>query len=195
MKLKEDDKVISMAIIKGVEATAEERDDFLSIPFDRRQEITLGNHDFSEDEFEVGLSKEQIIDLASKEEFLLTVTENGFGKRTSTFHYRVTNRGGSGIVNMQLAPKTGDVVASMPANLNDELMMITNNGKLIRAKLETVRVTGRSTSGVILFKTEKGENVVSASLIAEEEEIEGEDKSEEVNNHIENNDISSSSNE
>jgi DNA gyrase subunit A len=80
---------------------------------------------------------------------------------------------------MVLSDKTGKVVASMPANMKDELMLITNNGKLIRCKLDSVRVTGRSTSGVILFKTEKDEIVVSASLIAEgsseEDEEDGED--------------------
>jgi DNA gyrase subunit A len=87
---------------------------------------------------------------------------------------------------MVLSAKTGDVVASMPANTNDEIMLITNNGKLIRCKLDSVRITGRSTSGVILFKTDKGERVVSASLIAEaseeeaqvEEDIESESGSE-----------------
>ena len=87
---------------------------------------------------------------------------------------------------MVLSAKTGDVVASMPANMNDEIMLITNNGKLIRCKLDSVRITGRSTSGVILFKTEKDERVVSASLIAEasegetevEEDIESESDSE-----------------
>jgi len=118
--------------------------------------------------------------MAEAEEFILTVAENGFGKRTSAYHYRITNRGGSGVVNMVLSDKTGEVVASMPANMNDELMLITNNGKLIRCKLESVRVTGRSTSGVILFKTEKKEQVVSASLIAETEDDE-EDESDEDN--------------
>jgi DNA gyrase subunit A len=79
---------------------------------------------------------------------------------------------------MVLSEKTGEVVASMPANTNDEIMLITNNGKLIRCRLDAVRITGRSTSGVILFKTEKDEKVVSASLIAdssEEEDVVDED--------------------
>ena len=122
----------------------------------------------------VSLSKEQIVDLAKGEEFILTISENGLGKRSSAYHYRITNRGGSGIVNMVLSEKTGEVVASMPANMNDEIMLITNNGKLIRCRLDSVRVTGRSTSGVILFKTEKDEKVVSASLIADSSEEEGE---------------------
>lgn len=167
MKLADGDRVISMTILHGIKSTIEEREAFLSIPFERRQLIANGDTTFSPSDFKVDLSKKQIIEMATSEEFILTVAENGFGKRTSAYHYRITNRGGSGVVNMVLSDKTGNVVASMPANMNDELMLITNNGKLIRCKLESVRVTGRSTSGVILFKTEKNEQVVSASLIAE----------------------------
>jgi DNA gyrase subunit A len=180
MRLASTDKVISMTILRGTKSTVEEREAFLSIPFEKRVAISLGDHEFNPADFGLGLSKEQIIEMASAEEFILTVSENGFGKRTSAYYYRITNRGGSGIVNMVLSDKTGKVVASMPANMKDELMLITNNGKLIRCKLDSVRVTGRSTSGVILFKTEKDEMVVSASLIAEaspeeDEEDEGED--------------------
>lgn len=167
MRLADKDRVISMTILNGIKSSVEEREAYLSIPFENRLDISKGNHEFEPKDFDVELSKEQIIDMAQSEEFILTIAENGFGKRTSAYHYRITNRGGSGIVNMVLSDKTGKVVASMPADMNDELMLITNNGKLIRCKLDSVRVTGRSTSGVILFKTEKGENVVSASLIAE----------------------------
>lgn len=175
MRLADGDRVISMTILHGIKSTIEEREAFLSIPFEKRQLIASGDTEFSPSDFEVELSKEQIIEMASSEEFILTVAENGFGKRTSAYHYRITNRGGSGVVNMVLSDKTGNVVASMPANMNDELMLITNNGKLIRCKLESVRVTGRSTSGVILFKTEKNEQVVSASLIAESDSEDEED--------------------
>ncbi|MEM6338868.1 MAG: DNA topoisomerase (ATP-hydrolyzing) subunit A, partial [Pseudomonadota bacterium] len=157
MRLADGDRVISMTILHGIKSTIEEREAFLSIPFEKRQLIANGDTEFSPSDFEVELSKEQIIEMANSEEFILTVAENGFGKRTSAYHYRITNRGGSGVVNMVLSDKTGNVVASMPANMNDELMLITNNGKLIRCKLESVRVTGRSTSGVILFKTDKNE--------------------------------------
>ena len=186
MKLADGDKVISMTILHGIKASMEEREAYLTIPVEKRLEIAKGDQEFTEEELGVSLSKEQIIELAKAEEFILTISENGFGKRTSAYHYRITNRGGSGIVNMVLSAKTGDVVASMPANMNDEIMLITNNGKLIRCKLDSVRITGRSTSGVILFKTDKGERVVSASLIAEaseeeaqvEEDIESESGSE-----------------
>lgn len=187
MKLADGDKVISMTILHGIKASMEEREAYLTIPVEKRLEIAKGDQEFTAEELGVSLSKEQIIELAKAEEFILTISENGFGKRTSAYHYRITNRGGSGIVNMVLSAKTGDVVASMPANMNDEIMLITNNGKLIRCKLDSVRITGRSTSGVILFKTDKGERVVSASLIAEtseeeaqvEEDIESESGSEE----------------
>lgn len=186
MKLADGDKVISMTILHGIKASMEEREAYLTIPVEKRLEIAKGDQEFTAEELGVSLSKEQIIELAKAEEFILTISENGFGKRTSAYHYRITNRGGSGIVNMVLSAKTGDVVASMPANMNDEIMLITNNGKLIRCKLDSVRITGRSTSGVILFKTDKGERVVSASLIAEaseeeaqvEEDIESESGSE-----------------
>ena len=176
MRLAEKDRVISMTILNGIKSSIEEREAYLSIPFDSRIEISNGKHDFELKDFNLELSKEQIIEMAESEEFILTVAENGFGKRTSSYHYRITNRGGSGIVNMVLSDKTGQVVASMPADMNDELMLITNNGKLIRCKLDSVRVTGRSTSGVILFKTDKGENVVSASLIAESSSEESDDE-------------------
>ncbi len=186
MKLADGDKVISMTILHGIKASMEEREAYLTIPVEKRLEIANGNQEFTPVELGVSLSKAQIIELAKAEEFILTISENGFGKRTSAYHYRITNRGGSGIVNMVLSAKTGGVVASMPANMNDEIMLITNNGKLIRCKLDSVRITGRSTSGVILFKTEKDERVVSASLIAEaseeetqvEEDIESESGSE-----------------
>jgi DNA gyrase subunit A len=173
MKLASDDKVISMTILHGIKASMEEREAYLTIPVEKRMEISKATEEFNLEDHPVSLSDEQIIDLAKGEEFILTISENGFGKRSSAYHYRITNRGGTGIVNMVLSEKTGEVVASMPAKMNDEIMLITNNGKLIRCKLNSVRITGRSTSGVILFKTEKDEKVVSASLIADSSEEEG----------------------
>lgn len=135
MKLADGDKVILMTILHGIKASMEEREAYLTIPVERL-EIAKGDQEFTAEELGVSLSKEQIIELAKAEEFILTISENGFGKRTSAYHYWITNCGGSGIVNMVLSAKTGDVVASMPANMNDEIMLITNNGKLIRCKLD-----------------------------------------------------------
>ncbi|WP_394355846.1 DNA topoisomerase (ATP-hydrolyzing) subunit A [Candidatus Trichorickettsia mobilis] len=174
MRLAANDRVISMTVLKGISCTMEERQAYLSIPIENRLIIATGT-DFDPQQFDVNLSKEQIINMALAEELILTVAENGFGKRTSAYEYRITDRGGSGIVNMDLSDKTGNVVAVMPAGVTDELMLITNNGKLIRCKLESVRVTGRSTSGVILFKMEAGEKVSSASLIVDSAETEDTD--------------------
>lgn len=172
MRIASSDYVISMTILKGISCTMEEREAYLSIPIENRL-LIAGGKEFTPEEFEVQLNKEQILEMAVSEEFILTVSENGFGKRSSAYEYRITNRGGSGIVNMDVSDKTGLVVGVMPVDMSDELMLITNNGKLIRCKLESVRITGRNTSGVILFKTEQEEKVVSTALIADspEEEV------------------------
>jgi DNA gyrase subunit A len=174
MKLGKDDNVISMTVLKESMATTEEREEYLSIPIEERiniansKIITLPKSDIS------SLTESTILEMAKQEEFIMSVSENGFGKRTSSYEYRVTNRGGSGILNMDISNKTGAVVSVLPVAKNDELMLITNNGKLIRCKLESVRVTSRNTSGVILFKTDTNENVVSVSLIAENDTDESE---------------------
>ncbi len=173
MRLASGDYVISMTILKGISCTMDERETYRSIPLEERLLIADGK-EFTPEEYGVNLTKEQILEMALSEEFILTVTENGFGKRSSAYEYRITNRGGSGVVNMDVSNKTGLVVGVMPVNISDELMLITNNGKLIRCKLESVRITGRNTSGVILFKTEQEEKVVSVALIAESPETEEE---------------------
>ncbi|MFY9590292.1 DNA topoisomerase (ATP-hydrolyzing) subunit A [Rickettsia endosymbiont of Halotydeus destructor] len=175
MRLAKDDTVISMTVLKGVSCTMEEREAYLSIPTERRLEIARGG-EFSPEEFSSTLSADIILQMAISEEFIMTVSENGFGKRSSAYGYRITDRGGSGIINMDISDKTGLVVGVMPVAMDDELMLITNSGKLIRCKLETVRITGRNTGGVILFKTEDNEKVVSASLIAEKTDSEDEEE-------------------
>ena len=176
MKLAPDDQVISMTVLKGAEYSIEQRETYLSIPLEDRLNIAEGNIDFDSKNFEVDLTKEQIIEMALAEEFILTITEKGFGKRTSAYSYRTANRAGKGVVNMDISDKTGLAVAAMPARMKDELMLITSAGKLIRCKLESVRITGRKTGGVILFRTDSDEKVVSASLIAESDEEGGDDE-------------------
>lgn len=182
MKLSSNDKVISMTILKGIISDMEVRKAYLSIPLDERLKIRQGI-EFTPEQFNITLTKEQILTMAHAEEFILTATENGFGKKSSAYSYRVTGRGGIGIANMDLSDKTGNVVAVMPVGSTDELMLITNVGKLIRCKLNAVRTTGRNTGGVILFKTEKDEKVVSASLISEGSAT---DEPEEAENSINN---------
>ena len=103
--------------------------------------------------------------MAIDEEFILTITENGFGKRSSAYEYRITNRGGSGITNIVTSKRNGLVVASFPVESKDHIMIITNKGTLIRTEIGSVRITGRNTQGVTLIKT-KDETVVSVARIA-----------------------------
>lgn len=163
IKLEDGDEVISMTILHGMKASSEERQEYLAIPFEDRLSLAKGDDDV---EISVDLPKEKALEMAQGEEFILTVSENGFGKRTSSYQYRIMGRACAGVANMVLSDKTGDVIASMPAAMNDDLMLITNTGKLIRCKLDSLRVQGRVTGGVILFKTDENEKVVSASLIA-----------------------------
>jgi len=111
------------------------------------------------------LPQEKIELMAIDEEFIFTMTENGFGKRSSAYEYRITNRGGSGITNIITSKRNGLVVASFPIEGKDQVMIITNKGTLIRTEVGSVRITSRNTQGVTLIKT-KDENVVSVARIA-----------------------------
>jgi DNA gyrase subunit A len=113
-------------------------------------------------------------ELAEKEQFILTVTENGYGKRSSAYEYRRTNRGGQGITNIDTSARNGSVVASFPARQGEQLMLVTDQGKMIRTTVGDIRVMGRNTQGVTIFRVADGEHVVSVAKIeeSEEEEIE-----------------------
>jgi len=178
MRLASGDKVISMTVLHGVEANMQEREAYLAIPLEQRIAISE-SLDISGITLTDGANPDKIKEMLAGEEFILTVSENGFGKRSSAYEYRITDRGGSGVMNMAISDKTGNVVAAMPVSTaSDELMLITNSGKLIRCKLDTLRATGRSTSGVILFKTADDEKVVSVALIEEgngDDESDGDD--------------------
>src|SRR3984885_9411525 len=108
--------------------------------------------------------------METTEEMLLTVTDMGFGKRTSAFEYRVTGRGGQGIGNITLAPRNGKtVVATFPVRQGDDIMMVTDAGRLIRVPVDQVRTTGRQAMGVTLFRVDKGEHVTSVFTVLEDE--------------------------
>ena len=171
MDLESDDKVMSMTILHGAAFDSEKRDEYLKIPLEVRKQLP-DSEDISGllDGAEYELSQDEIIGMAKGEEFILTVSENGYGKCTSAYEYRVTRRGGKGIANMIISDKNGPVISNMPVKDGDQLMLITNSGQLIRCPIDSVRVTGRSTQGVILFRTSKDEKVVSSALIADNEE-------------------------
>jgi DNA gyrase subunit A len=105
--------------------------------------------------------------MAADEEIILTVTENGYGKRTSAYEYRITGRGGQGIANIDLTDKNGPIVASFPVNHEDEIMLVSDGGKLIRMPVDDIRVCGRKTQGVMLFRTADGERVVSVARLCD----------------------------
>ncbi len=103
-----------------------------------------------------------------REQFVLTISENGYGKRSSSFEYRTTGRGGKGIVAMSVNERNGKLVASFPVEDCDQIMLVTDKGQLIRCPVEGIRIAGRSTQGVIVFDTAEDEHVVSVEHIGEE---------------------------
>jgi DNA gyrase subunit A len=161
VRLKDDDRVISMSILRRAGTTQEEREAYLKCPPWRDRE-----------EVECALSPERYAEMAEKEQFLLTVTENGYGKRSSTFEYRRTNRGGQGITNIVTSDRNGGVVASFPVTPGEALMLVTDQGKVIRTTVGDIRIAGRNTQGVTIFRVDKNEHVVSVAKIDESEEEE-----------------------
>jgi DNA gyrase subunit A len=160
--LREGDEVISLSILKGFEATPEEREAYLRAA------------PWKENENAPTLDPARMAEFQDAEEFILTVTENGYGKRTSAYEYRRTNRGGQGITNIETSQRNGCVVASFAAHNGEQLMLVTDQAKLIRTTVGDIRIGGRNTQGVTIFKVSPGEHVVSAARIDEEEEPENE---------------------
>ncbi len=157
MSLQPGDEVISMAILKRFDATTEEREDYLKAASWKGENLVPI------------LSETRHAQFAAAEEFILTVTSNGFGKRSSAYEYRRTGRGGQGIVNIDASERNGHVLASLPAGGDDQLMLVTDQAKLIRMKISDIRIMGRGTQGVTLFKVADNEHVVSAALIPAED--------------------------
>ena len=165
VRLQPGDQVISMSILHRVGTSQDEREAYLRFaPWK------------GEKEGECSLPQGRIAELAEKEQFILTVTENGYGKRSSAYEYRRTNRGGQGITNIDTSERNGCVVASFPAHQGEQLMLVTDQGKMIRTTVGDIRIAGRNTMGVTIFRVAEGEHVVSVAKIDEsdEEEIEAE---------------------
>ncbi len=169
IKLAEGDEVVSISIINNVEATPDERAAYLRKASQLRNQVEEEGTESDEEETTSGnivLTDERFNELARLEEFLLAVTSKGFGKRTSTYEYRATGRGGQGIRNMKLSAKNGEIVGSFNVNDSDEVMLVTNGGQIIRMPVEDVRFVGRQTQGVTLFRIDSAtEEVVSAAII------------------------------
>jgi len=109
-------------------------------------------------------------EMKSKEEFILTITENGYGKRSSAYEFRKTGRGGQGIINISTTERNGNVAASFPIKSDDDIMLVTSKGQMIRVKVNEIRVAGRNTQGVRIFKTSSDEKVVTAVRLADNNE-------------------------
>ncbi len=171
IKLGKGDEVISMSVLKHLEVTPEERAAYMKAA---NQVIgEEGEEAESLPENAVELSEERFQELLAHEQLLLTVTNKGFGKRTSAYEYRISGRGGQGVANMSLTAKNGgEVVASFPVTDEHQIMLVTNMGKLIRTSVRDVRITGRSAQGVTIFKVGEGEEVVSVAWLIEEDEEE-----------------------
>ncbi len=159
MRLLGDDQVISLSILHRVGTTAEEREAYLRFaPWKAEKE---GEPDLSPERFE---------ELRAAEQFILTVCANGYGKLSSAYEYRRTGRGGQGITNIDNIARNGAVLASFPATQSDQLMLVTDQAKMIRLPLGSLRVIGRGSAGVRLFHVAQNEHVVSAARIEESEE-------------------------
>ena len=161
VRLAKNDSVISLAILNGIDFDVEERNEYLRVSSLIRKNEKYDMSLLSEEKFNI---------LKENEEFILSVTDKGFGKRSSAFEYRKTNRGGVGIANMQLGERNGSqVVASFPITDNDQLMLVTDKGKLIRCPVNDIRIAGRQTQGVTLFNVSDEEKVVSVAKLEENE--------------------------
>ncbi len=177
IRLAEGDSVISMAILRSVEATPAERAVYVkhanamrrAIDDDAEVEDAAAPDD---DEAEGGdlaaLSPERIAELGAAEEIILTVSTEGFGKRSSAYEFRRTGRGGQGLLAQDLTKKGGRLAASFPVEEFDEILLVTDQGQLIRTPVSQVRMVGRNTSGVTIFRTGKDEHVVSVERLADQ---------------------------
>jgi DNA gyrase subunit A len=170
IKLEESDHVISMAIIRHVDATAEERMAFIKMSRAVAGEEADQEQGDEESVVDQGLSQERYAAMGAAEQVILTVSSNGYGKRTSSYEYRITNRGGKGIVAMAVNERNGPLVASFPVEASDQIMLVTDGGQLIRCPVADIRKAGRSTQGVIVINTADDEHVVSVERLSEEDE-------------------------
>jgi DNA gyrase subunit A len=184
--LAKDDKVISMSILRHSDATAEERAAYLkranAVRRGGEEEVVEADDDAEETASTIELGEKRYVDMSAAEQFVLTISERGYGKRSSSYEYRITSRGGKGIVAMailegkkgakKIRDKTGRLVASFPVEETDQIMLVTDGGKLIRTAVNGIRIAGRSTQGVIVFHTADDEKVVSVERLSEDDSSE-----------------------
>ena len=170
--LADKDRVISLSILLHIDVTAEERAAYLkrasAVRRGRGEEEGGNGTETEEGVGAIELGEKRYVELSAAEQFVLTVSDRGFGKRSSSYEYRTTGRGGKGIVAMSLTKKTGRIVGSFPVEEADQVMLVTDAGKLIRTPVSGIRIAGRSTQGVIVLNTAEDEKVVSLERLSEE---------------------------
>lgn len=172
VKLADGDSVMSMSILAHVEASSDERSAYVRQANAARraageEEIAAVVGDDEEASTNLTLSPERFAELAAQEEFLLTVSERGFGKRSSAYEYRLSGRGGQGIWNMAMSERNGLIVATFPVKESQEIMLVSDGGQIIRSPVKDVRVAGRMTQGVTIFRVDATEKVVSVAALNE----------------------------
>ena len=170
IRLAQDDRVISSAIIKSMSATTEERAAYLKMSRAVRGDIDSENDENEENVENITpaiLSDEKYAEMGASEQFVLSISNNGYGKRTSTFEYRVTGRGGKGIIAMVVNDRNGNIADSFPVDSTNQIILVTNNGKLIRCPVDDIRIASRSTQGVKIFDVDDQEQVVSVERLGD----------------------------
>ncbi len=171
MQIGRDDRVISMAVLRHFEIDTTQRDAYLRWATAKRRAEAGENGDDELPNPPAGAE-----DLAAAEQFVLAITENGYGKRTSAYEYRITGRGGQGIINIETSARNGSVVATFAIQGNDQIMLVTDGGQIIRCPVDDIRIASRNTQGVTLFDTAEDEHVVSVARLSEPEAGEDDDE-------------------
>ncbi|WP_423793539.1 DNA gyrase subunit A [Hyphococcus luteus] len=178
IRLDKGNHVISMAILRHVETTSEEARAYLKHAAAMRRAVGETDAEDPEDSdvADVAISPERVAELGANEQFVLTVTEHGYGKRTSSYEYRTSGRGGKGIIAIQTTDRNGPVVAAFAVEDTDQIMLVTDRGQLIRTPVNDIRIAGRNTQGVTIFRTRDDEKVVSVGRIEDVDEEDGEEE-------------------
>ena len=181
INLAKGDHVISMTILNPSKAEAWERTAYLKrrramLAAEDGDEMETPVDEAEEEDSDQHLSEERYIQMGASEQFILTISEKGFGKRSSSHEYRVSGRGGKGIAAMAVNERNGDLISSFPVEESDEVMLVTDGGQLIRCPVTDIRIAGRATQGVTVFKTADDEKVVSVERISESDEEDEEDE-------------------
>lgn len=174
VRLAEGDEVISMAVLRSVDATPAERAAYLKhqramlrAAGEEGDDTPVAAEEGEEEGDETTLSPERIAELGAAEEILLTVSSEGFGKRTSAYDFRRTGRGGQGLAAQDLSKRGGRLVGSFPVDDSDQILLVTDAGQLIRVPVSQIRVAARNTQGVTIFRTAQDEHVVSVERLAD----------------------------